>query len=803
MKKLFPQTSYNLHAIRVLEFDSVREIVASFANSEEGHSHLISLIPYASAKDVKGLLAEVDEFMQAVRFDDLLPEMSMHPISALLPMLKIKGYNLGIEKIASMADNLEIARLTMNYFKNRPEKYPILWGIAGAINSHEEIEKLIRKVITPDLTIADDASPELRKIRRRLLRARSALRDIVEKTLSELPDEVVAERLVTIRNNRFVLPIHNSMKKRVQGAVHDRSQTGKTLFIEPLVSIDANNLVCELEMAEHAEIEKILVELTGSLASVSDDIEHNQELLVRMDVIKAKASFGVGLNGVIPVINDEPELSIKKGRHPLLEWKYRKQKDGLSVVPMNLDIGYSTITIVITGPNAGGKTVALKTAGLLTIMALSGLPVPAANGTAVYVPSGFFADIGDEQSIENDLSTFSSHMRQIVTIMRKAGPGALVLLDELGGGTNPADGEAIALAVLKKLTRSGAMTIATTHHNGLKVYAHETEKVTNASMEFDNTNLRPTYVLRTGIPGSSYAFEIAGRLGMPKNVLRDAESFAGGERKTLEGLIAEMEEHVLRADSERQAAKLEHSGLEKSRKKLEQQLEELTNKRQEILDNALAESQKIVQDVNQRIETAIKTIREKNASHEAILEAKSLVKKTTEDIKKAASRIPQKTRKKKGKPVKKLRENMPVWVNMLGMDAVVEKVLDNGGKARIRVGKSKAALVVNVSELSEGDALHSKDKQIVTINVSSEKVSSFEIDLRGMTFDEARYALDIFFDRLHVAGMEKAHIIHGKGTGALRTKIGKYLDKHSYVDSHRLGNWNEGSSGVTVVTLKK
>jgi DNA mismatch repair protein MutS2 len=716
--------------------------------------------------------------------------------------MKIEGARLEIEGIAAVAENLAAARFVREYFADRTEKYPLIGEIVSAITPHEDIERRVRKAITPDLAISDDATPELRSIRRRLEQARASLRSLVQRTLESLSDEVVGERTITLRNGRFVIPVRDSMRSRVPGAVHDRSQTGRTLFIEPIASIEGNNQVRELELAEQEEIDRILRELTALISGAAYDIHRNQEILVQTDIILAKARYGVRVEGTIPKLNDSPRFTIIRGRHPLLDWKFRKRADGSVVVPMTLDLGEQAVTVVLTGPNAGGKTVVLKTVGLLTVMALSGFPLPAGEGTAIYVPAGVYADIGDEQSIEDDLSTFSSHVKQIVTILREAGHGALVLLDELGGGTNPADGEAIALAVLRRLTARGALTIASTHHGGLKVFAHETERVMNASMEFDREQLRPAFVLRTGIPGSSYAFEIAARMGMPGEVLAEAESIAGGERKSFESLIAEMEEHVRHADEERRAAEASRIAMEAERRSYEKKLEEFAVKRRELLSEAVAESGRIMESANRSIESAVRIIKEGYASHESIVEAKSLVSHAAEDIRKMADELPAKKRERK-EPSGELRKGMRVRVDSLEADAVVEQVLDNGRKARILVGRSKASLVVDTMELSASDSPEEMTAQVVRVAVPAGGAETNEINVRGLTFDEARDEIERFLDRLHLSGMETAHIIHGKGSGALRTKIGAWLDKHPYVESRRLGNWNEGSFGVTVVTLKK
>lgn len=790
------------HALRVLEFDRVREIVASLADSAEGRASLLELVPLDDPGEIRERLAECGELMDALRFDDPLPGLAIHDIRDLFPILKVEGARLEIEGIAAIAENLAVARCVREYFSDRTEKYPRIGEIVSGSAPHEDIERRVRKAITPDMAIADDATTELRSIRRRLEQARASLRSMVERTLDALPDEVVGERVITLRNGRFVIPIRDAMRGRVPGAVHDRSQTGRTLFIEPLASIEGNNQVRELELAEQEEVDRILRELTAILFGAAYDIHRNQEILVRIDIILAKARYGVRVEGTIPNLNDSPRITIVRGRHPLLDWKFRKRADGASVVPMTLDLGVEAATVVLTGPNAGGKTVVLKTVGLLTVMALSGLPLPAGERTAVCVPAGVYADIGDEQSIEDDLSTFSSHMKQIVTILREARPGSLVLLDELGGGTNPAYGEAIALAVLRRLTSLEALTIATTHHGGLKVFAHETERVMNASLEFDRERLRPAFALRTGIPGSSYAFEIAARMGMPPEVLAEAESITGSERKSLESLIAEMEEHVRRADEERKAAESARIKMEAERSAYEKKLEEFAVKRRELLGEAVAESEHIMESANRSIESAIRLIKEGKASRESIVEAKSLVQRASEDIRRKAEELPARRREQR-EPTGELRKGMRVRVNSLDADAVVEQVLDGGRKARILVGRSKASLVVDAMELSAAEKPGEPAAQVVRVSVPAGSAETNEISVRGLTFDEARDEIDLFLDRLHLSGMETAHIIHGKGTGALRTKIGAWLDKHPYVESRRLGNWNEGSFGVTVVTLKK
>ncbi len=794
---------YNSHALEVLEFDRILDIVASLADSGSAQETIRGLVPVTDISIVRERLEETGEVMRAIQFDDALPGISLHDMSKVYPLLKISGYNLGIEIIADMADNFETARHLYSYAEDRSEKYPRFWNIVENVATFESLENRIRNTITPSLEIADNASPALRQIRRKLERARDSLRNLVDKALASIADDVVAERLVTIRNNRFVIPVRDSMKNKVPGAVHDRSQSGRTLFIEPLASIEGNNELIELEMAEQAEIIRILTELSAEIAEHRIEIEKNQAILVRCGVIKAKARYGAAVNAVIPEIEDRPVIAIKNGRHPLLQWKLKKQDNGDNVVPLDLILGGDSRTVVVTGPNAGGKTVALKTVGLMTVMGLCGIPLPADSGTSICVPTDIFADIGDEQSVENDLSTFSSHMQQIVTVLKEAAPGALVLFDELGGGTNPADGEAIALAVLKRLTDLGALTVATTHHDGLKVFAHESEGVINASMEFDNERLMPTFRLRTGVPGSSYAFEIAARFGMPEEVLQDAISLAGSERKSLEGLIAKLEDQVRIAEDARRDAEKSRLEMEKLRSDYKQKRDDISERRRELIDDAVLESKKVLEDVNRRIELSVKNIKENNASKEAIKSAQEEVGKLKEQVVKASRRAKPKAKQDKREKAKNPEPGMTVWSDSLASAAEIVEMLDGGSKARVRIGTSKATVVVKTNSLFEHHEKTEKKKQVVRVNVSSSRVDSNEVDLRGMTFDEAKDELEMFFDRLRMTNLDTAHVIHGKGTGALRKKISVFLDKHPQVMEHRLGAWNEGSYGVTIVTLKR
>jgi DNA mismatch repair protein MutS2 len=791
--------SYDRHTLRVLEFDQVREIVASFARSEDGREHLLTLEPSPDAPSARKLLAEAGECLRAVQFDDPPPSIAAPNLRTIFPRLNVTGIILEIEEIAASALSFETAGAVLDYLSTRREKYPLIAAISDALARNDALVRDIRRAIAPDLTITDDASPELKSIRRRLNRARSMLREMVEKKLGQLADDIVSERTVTVRDGRYVIPVRDGMKRQVPGAVHDRSQTGRTLFIEPLEAIEGNNEIRELELAEHAEIARILASFSKRITESGDDLERNQETLIRLDIIFAKARYGAAAGCVIPELSNTTNLVIRKGRHPLLDWKLRQRGTQSDVVPLDLAIGDDTHTMIITGPNAGGKTVAMKTAGLLILMALSGIPVPSGLDTILYAPPAIFADIGDEQSIADDLSTFSSHMKHIVAIIRGAVPGALAILDELGGGTNPADGEAIALAILKRLASSGAITLASSHHDGLKLYAHSTPGVMNASMEFDQKDQRPTFVLRSGVPGSSYAFEIAARMGMPQDVLADAEAIGGGERKSMAGLIAELEEQVRRTAREADAAAAERSQFETLRVNYESRMAELTSKKNDLMTAALDESKQIVADANRRIEATIRELRDKSASHEAIVAAKTAVRETADTLTEKTAHIPVKQEKKPRKPVTTLAAGQHVWITTMDAPGVVEEVL--GAKVRVRAGSSAAALVVDRRNLAETPAPENKP-QTVVVSSPSKSIDSLELDLRGMTFDEARDELDRFLSDMSSSGMETARIIHGKGTGALRKKITAYLDRHHAVASHRLGNWNEGSYGVTVVTLR-
>ena len=715
--------SYNEHTLRVLEFRAVKEIVASFADSAEGRERILDLEPVKDAGQARALLSEAAECLRAVRFDDALPAIPEPDLRESFAHLGIEGAVLEIEEITRVAASLEIAANCASYYKTRTEKYPLIAGIASGIQPQGELVKAIRRAITPDGVIADDASPELRSIRRRLNRARTGLRDRIEKKLAGLADTVVSERTVTIRDGRLVIPVWENMKRQVPGAVHDRSQTGRTLFIEPLEAIEGNNEIREIELAEREEIFRILAELSSRIGDIAETVERNHGILVHLDTIAARARYGAAVQASIPRLGSEPFVDIRQGRHPRLDWKFRKAGTGERAVPLDFKIGGGIHTMVVTGPNAGGKTVALKTAGILVLMALAGIPIPAGEDTVLYAPPELFADIGDEQSVVDDLSTYSSHITNIVSILRKATPGALALLDELGGATNPADGEAIALAILRKLASKGALTVATSHLDRLKLYASETPGVQNASMEFDTALHRPTFRLAMGVPGSSYAFEIAARLSMPAEVLEDAERLAGGERKSLAALIAELEQQVRESRQEREAAAEDRRQAESLRERYEQKLADFTTRKNDIIAGALDESKRIVADTNRRIESAIRELREKGASREAIQEVKAAVRETSAELEQKSEAVPARKPKTERKPVGELKQGQAVWIPSMEADGVVEEVLSGGAKARVRAGKGNAVLIIDRENLEASRSLK-KEEQAMVISTPATSVES-------------------------------------------------------------------------------
>jgi DNA mismatch repair protein MutS2 len=606
------------------------------------------------------------------------------------------------------------------------------------------------------------------------------------------------DSIVTIREGRYVVPVKQENRGNFPGLVHDQSSSGATLFVEPMAVVELNNELKELKIEEQHEIERILIELTNMIRERTNEIRNNQKILQRLDFIFAKGKIAVNMDGTKPILNDRGYINIKKGRHPLLDKK--------KVVPIDIYIGDDFRTLVITGPNTGGKTVTLKTVGLLCLMAQSGLHIPADHNSEVGVFNKIFADIGDEQSIEQNLSTFSSHMTNIVEILKNVEEKNLVLFDELGAGTDPVEGAALAMSILDYLYNIKVRTIATTHYSQLKIYALTKEGVENASMEFDVETLSPTYKLSIGIPGKSNAFEISKRLGLMDYIISHAQTLISKENVDFEDVLKTMDQDRKRIEENKLETERLKIEIERLKEELTDEKERTQEAKEKIIYKAKEEARNILRNAKEESDLIVSNLRnisneierERNIKiQEAQDKLKSKLNETEKDLSIKLLDV------KSSNPPKNLKVGESVEILSLNQSGIVVSLPDDNGNLQVQVGIMKINVPVSsLRRIKENDS--QKRTAVMTKNILKFKTQDIknEIDLRGETLDEALLDLDKYLDDVYISGLKEIYIIHGKGTGVLRSGISDLLKSHKHVKSYRLGKYGEGGSGVTVVELK-
>ena len=789
-----------ISAFQTLEFDRVREKLAECASSALGQRRALELEPFESAAALVERMAQTTEMRDVLDYDQALPIDGIHDITPHLKGLRIGGSYLSPEELIHIQQTLSTSRRLHSYFALRKEKQPHLNHIAARLEPQEAIEKEIHRCIDENtLLINDNASPELAAVRKRLVRAQNQARQRMETMLHHLAGQgVLQENLITVRNGRLVLMVKEEYKRKVRGLVLDQSASGSSFFIEPIESLEDNNRIRELQNEEAREVERILRRLADLLRSVLPALEANLELLGQLDLLYAQGVFSRRLNGHAPEIIDEHLLQIASGRHPLLVLRMGEKE----VIPLDITLGEKYCTIIISGPNAGGKTVALKTVGLLTLMARSGLHIPALPHSRIGAIHTVFASIGDQQSIDNDLSTFSSHLTSLKEIAERAGAGSLALIDEIGAGTDPEEGSALAMSILERLTRNGVLSLVTTHQSALKAFAYRSEGVENGSMAFDVATLKPTYQFRAGIPGSSYAFEIAGRMGLPAPLIGRAQELVGAQKDRLEGLILELEskiQHFAQVSREADLRETEYRGLAKL---YQERSEQLRREEKSLKRKAAAEAEEILRQANVTVESAIREIRENQAKTDAI----RIAKQTLDSRRQQVAQELEKSREEQPAPAVENPAEGPIgigdavrWERMSSIGEVVSQP-DQQGRVLVRFeGVKVKALMRELRKVNRKELRHRGGTQVVLDE--SEAVRN-EVDLRGLRAEEAIERVEHYLDEAVMAGFSEVRIIHGKGTGALRESIGRFLRDHPRVAAARLGNWNEGNTGVTVVELR-
>lgn len=785
----------------VLEFNKIIESVESFAETETGKKEVRKLDISSDIERVNYLQNQTKEALS------IIIEKSSPPLGGITDIRDYvkRGAVGGIisqRGLLNCADTLRAARLMKNYvlLNNKEErKYEILEELCQNIYSNKDIEDKIYSIIISEEEISDDASPELKRIRRAIQIKNSAIKNKINSIVnSSTTQKYLQESIVTMRNDRYVVPVKKEYRSMIKGIMHDQSSTGSTIYIEPIAIVEMNNEVSNLKIEEKKEVERILLELSLMIGDIEREMIDNQQLLTQLDYIFAKGKYAISINAIEPKINDKGYIRIKKGRHPLI--------DPNVVVPINVWLGDEFTTLIITGPNTGGKTVAIKTIGLFSLMGMSGLHIPAEYGTEISLFSGVFADIGDEQSIEQSLSTFSSHMTNIVKIMKEIDDKSLVLFDELGAGTDPTEGAALAISILDKLHDRKIVTAATTHYSELKLYALTTDGVCNGSVEFNVETLSPTYKLLIGVPGKSNAFEISKKLGLDESIIQKAKSTIETEKIEFEDALNQIEKNRIYIEEKKseidrlssESQKKHADFIAKERKALE--------KSEKLINEANYEARKIVEQTKRETAEIIKELKKLNLE---------MNKDKSRRVNELRQNLNDKTKVLEENPYTEqifedetydtttpLRKGDAVTVKSLNQKGYILSDEDDSQNVMVQIGIMKTK--VKKSDLIKIKSDDEKNHNVKTSRIIKLKTSSISttIDVRGQNLEEALMEIDKYLDDAFMSNLNEIQIIHGKGMGILREGITQFLKKNKHVKDFRLGNFNEGGDGVTIVTFK-
>ncbi len=788
----------NKRALTVLEYDKIIKKLAELACSPMGKELAENLVPSNDIREVKMMQQETDEAVNIIFKRGSAPIEGLVDIRDSLKKVQI-GSMLEPGQLLGIADHLRCARRVKGFKGDEiRENYPMIDELISGITPNKKIEDDIYSCIISEDEVSDRASVTLYNIRKRIKDKNSSIRDRLNGMIrSGDHSKYLQEAIITVRGDRFVVPVKSEYRANFPGIVHDQSSTGSTLFIEPMAVVELNNDIRELRLKEKAEIERILKELSLKVGENIDSISINNDILSRLDFIFAKANLSIELKCMPPIINDEGYINIKNGRHPLINPD--------KVVPNSIRLGRDYNVLVITGPNTGGKTVTLKTTGLLTLMALAGLQIPAEEGSSISVFDDVLADIGDEQSIEQSLSTFSSHMSNIVSIMAKASEKSLCLFDELGAGTDPTEGAALAMAILDELYMRGSRVVATTHYSELKAFALQRKGIENASVEFDVETLRPTYKLFIGIPGKSNAFEISKRLGLNDEIINKAKEFVSKEGLKFEDLISSLQKDRIAAEQDREKAELLKKEAERIHGEYLNRKEKLDKARDAVINEARQKGRSLIKETKEEADEIIRGLRklseiqEESERNKKIEEARRKLKDKLDLFEDSigSTMAP----KMNLRPLKSVKPGDSVYISELNQNGIALSSPDDKGEVSVQVGIMK--INVKLSDLScstkDGSKTHASSYKM---HLSRDKAVSTSLDLRGQTLDEAILNTDKYLDDAYLSHLNEVTIIHGKGTGVLRQGIIDMLKHHTHVKSYRLGKYGEGGMGVTIVELK-
>ena len=781
----------NERNLRVLEFPKIRARMAALATTEMGRACALELMPSSDPFLVRRMQQQTEEASTVLAYNGSNPMAAFTDVRPFLKLAQI-GSTLSAKAILQIADAMKASRLVRSALVTDREDTPLLTELGSRLYANRRLEEDVFDAILSEDEISDHASSELNDIRRHIRVLNDRIRDKLN-SIVRSPSTVkyLMDAIITMRNGRYVVPVKAECRANVPGIVHDQSGTGSTLFIEPMSVVEAGNELKQWAVKEKNEIERILAAFSAQIGPDAELIGDSLENLAEIDMIFARAALGRSMNAVPPKLNEEGRVNLIRARHPLI--------DPDKVVPSNLWLGSDFTTLVITGPNTGGKTVTLKTVGLLSLMAQAGMQIPAAYGSELAIFDEIFADIGDEQSIEQSLSTFSSHMTNIVDILDRVTENSLVLFDELGAGTDPTEGAALAMAILNRLLERKVRTMATTHYSELKVFALSTPGVENASVEFNVETLRPTYRLSIGVPGKSNAFEISRKLGLPEEIIDSAKEKLSGDQVRFEDVIANAEYHRQIAEKERKLAEEAHLETQRLRDEAEKLRSDLAAHRERDLRKAKDEARRILQRAQRESEQLIADLKKKNSGELKEHELHAMRAKLQSAIDENAEKI--EVPAGVGEVPKTVQVGDTVELVNLGTKATILTLPDSKGECTVQAGALKLKAKLRDMRTAQPDKPKKQPKSGNRIHVAPRPVET-ECDVRGCNLEEALMAVDLFLDGAVLNRLRTVSIIHGKGTGILRAGIHKHLRTHAAVKEFRLGRYGEGEDGVTIVTLK-
>ncbi len=779
--------------LKVLEYFKILERLKEFAVSDMGKERAMTLRPVSEEREVRLLQAQTEEAMSVIAYAGGNPMASFTDVREYLRLSTI-GATLSMKALLSVADALRACRSVRRALVTDREDTPNLNDLGSRIATNRMLEEDILNAIISEEEMADRASPELYDIRRHVRTLNDKVRDRLNSYIrSSAMQKYLMDSIITMRNGRYVIPVRAEHRQQVPGLVHDQSGTGSTLFIEPMAIVEMGNELKEWSLKERQEIERILKEFSLRLAPDAPMIAKSLDIMAEIDVIFAKAYLSREMKAVEPKLNTKGRINLIRARHPLI--------DPEKVVPSNLWMGEDFTTLVVTGPNTGGKTVTLKTVGLLTLMAQSGMQIPAQFGSELSIFEEVYADIGDEQSIEQSLSTFSSHMTNIVSILDTVTPQSLVLFDELGAGTDPTEGAALAMAILEHLLNMKVTTLATTHYSELKAFALGTKGVENASVEFDVETLRPTYRLSIGVPGKSNAFEISRKLGLPNHLIDAANERLTRDQIRFEDVIANAEYHRQIAEKERKLAEDAHNETQKMRAEAERVRKEVENQREVMVKKAKEDAKKVLQKAQREAETIISELKKAKAGvslkehelHSMRARLQGGIDDMTDTIKLKED--------DEGEILKNIKVGDKALLSHIGTVGTILSLPDSKGEIMVQAGAMKMKVPVKVLRKAPEEPKKKSKSGGSKVSVAPRQ-AQMECDVRGMTVEEALVQVDLFIDGAVMNQLKQVSVIHGKGTGALRSGIHSHLKRHPSVSEFRLGRYGEGEDGVTILTLK-